>query len=214
MVKSGTERRVVMSRSINRPTGESRTTSRSAGQSRKEAVRARHAARRRQQTRRTAFLVGGAAVLVALLAFLAISQAANRPGEAVADLGNLHIQQGQASPFPYNSTPPTSGPHYASLASWGVHDQPLPDELMVHNLEDGGVGVWYDCPDGCPELVDQLAAVVEQYEEGVLMAPYPGMETRIALTAWTRIDKLDEFDEERIQRFIRAYRGIDHHAAP
>lgn len=44
-----------------------------------------------------------------------------------------------------------------------------------------------------------------------MLAPYPGMDTRIALTAWQRIDRLDEFDEERIERFIHAYRGEDHH---
>ena len=37
------------------------------------------------------------------------------------------------------------------------------------------------------------------------------MKTRIALTAWTRLDTFDEFDENRIVRFIDAYRGIDHH---
>jgi hypothetical protein len=37
------------------------------------------------------------------------------------------------------------------------------------------------------------------------------MRHRIALTAWTRLDAFDEFDEGRIHRFIRVYRGIDHH---
>ena len=33
------------------------------------------------------------------------------------------------------------------------------------------------------------------------------MDSRIALTAWSRIDKFNEFDEKRIVRFIQAYRG-------
>jgi hypothetical protein len=37
------------------------------------------------------------------------------------------------------------------------------------------------------------------------------MKTRIALTAWTRLEAFDEVDEARIRRFVRAYRGIDHH---
>ena len=45
----------------------------------------------------------------------------------------------------------------------------------------------------------------------MLLAPYPSMKSRIALTAWTRLDRFDEFDEKRIVRFIEAYRGIDHH---
>jgi hypothetical protein len=45
----------------------------------------------------------------------------------------------------------------------------------------------------------------------VVLAPYPGLDRCIALTAWTRLDKMDELDERRVVRFIEAYRGIDHH---
>ena len=81
----------------------------------------------------------------------------------------------------------------------------------MHNLEDGGAVVQYNCLAGCPQLVEQLKAVVRRYETRVVLAPYPGMGSQIALTAWTRIDPFDEFDEKRIVRFIDAYRGIDHH---
>jgi hypothetical protein len=50
-----------------------------------------------------------------------------------------------------------------------------------------------------------------RYPDRVILAPYPGLDRCIALTAWTRIDKLDELDERRVVRFIEAYRGIDHH---
>jgi hypothetical protein len=59
--------------------------------------------------------------------------------------------------------------------------------------------------------VDKLTQIVRRFETQVVLAPYPGMPTRIALTAWTRLDAFDAFDEARIVRFIRAYRGIDHH---
>jgi hypothetical protein len=52
---------------------------------------------------------------------------------------------------------------------------------------------------------------VDKYDRQVVLAPYPGMPHKIALTAWTRLDTLDELDEGRITRFIEAYRGIDHH---
>ena len=61
------------------------------------------------------------------------------------------------------------------------------------------------------DLVARLKAIVSSYEHQVILAPYPGMKTRIALTAWTRLDRFEEFDEKRIVRFIEAYRGIDHH---
>ena len=79
----------------------------------------------------------------------------------------------------------------------------------MHNLEDGGVMVQYNCE--CPELVEKLRVIVRKYDKYVILAPYPTMKSRIALTAWTRLDKFDEFDEKRIVRFIDSYRGIDHH---
>ncbi len=95
-------------------------------------------------------------------------------------------------------------------ARWGIHTQPIPDELQVHNLEDGGVLVQYNCRD-CKALIPTLEAIVSRYSDKVILAPYPQMDTRIALTAWGRIDTFDEVDEQRIVRFIQAYRGIDHH---
>jgi hypothetical protein len=71
--------------------------------------------------------------------------------------------------------------------------------------------VQYDCPEGCEDLVEGLSAIVNLYDEQVILAPYPGMESRIALTAWGRIDTFDEFDEDRVTQFIRAFRGVDHH---
>lgn len=96
------------------------------------------------------------------------------------------------------------------VARGGIHTEPIPNELQVHNLEDGGVMVQYNCKD-CTELVDQLSGVVRSYDDQVILAPYPAMESRIALSAWGRIDTLDEFDEERIETFIEAYAGRDHH---
>ncbi|MFC2030045.1 DUF3105 domain-containing protein [Chloroflexota bacterium] len=180
--------------------------------SRREVERAKREERRRRGRIRAIALASGVVVATALLVSWSVINASNRPGEPVPDMGNAHIEEGAKSPVAYNSTPPTSGPHYGGLARWGIHTEQIADELMVHNLEDGGVGIWYDCPDECPELVSQLESVAERYQEGVLLAPYPGMDTRIALTAWNRVDRFDKFDEERLIRFVRAFRGADHHA--
>jgi hypothetical protein len=133
------------------------------------------------------------------------------PGVPLPSQGNAHIQMETDPHPPYHSDPPTSGPHLPYIAPWGIHTEPIARELQVHNLEDGGVMVQYHCPSGCPDLVARLRAIVERYPEHVILAPYPGMKRRIALTAWTRLDAFDEFSESRIVRFIEAYRGIDHH---
>ena len=159
------------------------------------------------------WLIGGAIVVVvaAVIGYTVYRSAAELPGASLPDQGNLHIQLETDAHVPYNSDPPTSGPHMPYVAPWGVHTEPVSKELQVHNLEDGGVVVQYNCPSGCPDLVEKLKVIVGRYPEHVLLAPYPGMKTRIALTAWTRLDAFDTFDEGRINRFIKAYQGIDHH---
>ncbi len=171
----------------------------------------RQARARRYRNRRILYTSLALVAVGGLLALILWDMLTPQPGEYVPSQGNAHIVEAQVGQFAYNTLPPTSGPHLGSLARWGVHDEPIPNELQVHNLEDGGVIVNYDCPEGCPDLVAQLAEVVEHYDEGVILAPYPGMDTRIALTAWQRIDQFEGFDAERIERFVHAYRGADHH---
>ncbi|NOY83519.1 MAG: DUF3105 domain-containing protein [Nitrospirae bacterium] len=148
------------------------------------------------------------------------------PGQSVPTLGNQHISSLRAPHAPYNSVPPTSGPHTHNVAQWGVYRQQVPDELQVHNLEDGGVMIQYDCS-GCKDLMKQLESLVRSYykkakaeekESGgrskyqhIIVGPYKNIGNKIALTAWGKIDKFDEFDEGRIRKFIEAYVGIDHH---
>ncbi len=125
-------------------------------------------------------------------------------------LPSPHIPLGTPHP-PYNSDPPTSGPHTDALAAWIVHNEPIPKETQLHNLEDGGVVINYSCLD-CPDLVERLKVIAGRFDR-VVLAPYPGLDRKIALTAWGRIDKFDEFDETRIVKFIKAHIGIDHHRA-
>lgn len=143
-----------------------------------------------------------------------------KPGKELPDLGNVHIQRLGDPHLAYNSEPPTSGPHMPGIAPWGAYDKPIPKEYQVHNLEDGGVVIQYNCPKECPDLVKKLEGVFLKYKERaktdkkfmhLILAPYPSMSARIALTAWTRLDSFNDFDEARIDRFIEAYAGIDHH---
>ncbi len=187
------------------------------------------AARRRRNN--NLLVLGGGALIVGIVAFVIyLGVRSTLPVGAevsLPTLGNAHIAQGSASPIEYNSTPPTSGPHYPGLAPWVVLDEPIRYEQLIHNMEDGGVIVYYQCEDGCPELVDQLRTLVTPYldaDRHVVMVPndptwgsdtgqafHKDMGARIALTAWQKIDKFDEFDAERIRAFIERYEGVDHH---
>lgn len=59
----------------------------------------------------------------------------------------------------------------------------------------------------CKSLVDQLTLIYEkQGKKKLIVIPRPGMDFRVALTAWTYIDKFNDFDQGRIEKFIDAYR--------
>lgn len=136
---------------------------------------------------------------------------ASGPGTAIPIQPYPYLKApGEPHP-PYGSSPPTSGPRLPFLADWGIHRVPVPLELQAHNLEHGGVLLQYNCPQGCPELVARLEALAHQYDS-VLVAPYPWLDARLAVTAWGRLETLDAFDEARIRAFLDTYAGRDHHA--
>jgi len=171
--------------------------------------RRKHGARAARRQMKVGVSLAVVAVTAVVVGYFAYRAAADLPGVRFPDQGNRHLTSTSEPHTPYNSDPPTSGPHLPYLAPWGVHTRPIVPQLQVHNLEDGGVLVQYSCD--CPELAGQLAEIVRRYDRFVILAPYRTMTSRIALTAWTRLETLEELDEKRIVRFIEAYRGIDHH---
>src|SRR3989344_4041615 len=64
-----------------------------------------------------------------------------RPGEEISIVSREHINVGDPHE-PYNSNPPTSGPH-AAPAEWGISSVEIPDENAIHNLEHGGIWISY-----------------------------------------------------------------------
>jgi hypothetical protein len=203
------------------------STSQSKRPSRKELRAA--AARRRRNT--NLMLIGGGVLLaglVGLIIYLNIrSTLPVGAEESLSTLGNAHIEQGALSPIAYNSTPPTSGPHYGGLVPWGVYREPQRYEQLIHNLEDGGVVIYYQCAEECLDLVGELESLADFYlsrNQRIVLLPndptwtgegtvplHQDMESRIAVTAWQTIDKFDAFDADRIRQFVERYEGIDHH---
>lgn len=60
----------------------------------------------------------------------------------------------------------------------------------------------------CKDLVAKLTDVYKKKgQDRLIVVPRPSLDTRIALTAWARIDKFDDFDEKRITGFIDAFRN-------
>ena len=118
---------------------------------------------------------------------------------------------------PYNSDPPTSGPHLPYIAPWGVHTRRSSRSSRCTISRTAACGA-VQAPVRCPDLVgaprDRRGAT-----RTTCSSPLPGPETRIALTAWTRLDNLDEFDESprlALHQGVprdRPPRGLRHEAA-
>ncbi len=160
------------------------------------------------------WIIGLVVVLViAVPIVLNAVNARNLPGESFRSQGNTHIGEGAAHPD-YNSNPPTSGWHTPNLLAWGSYDYLVPEEPLVHNMEDGGVILWYayGTPEENEQNIQQLEAVADGYRN-VVIAPREGMETPYTLTAWTRLQRFDTVDEAGMRAFLEAYEGIDHHVA-
>jgi len=177
------------------------------------AARGRRPRRRRRHALPLPWIAGlaGLALLAALQFVLNAVSEARLPGERYASQGNVHVALGSTTP-PYNSDPPTSGWHTAELAPWGSHLEPQPDQRLVHNMEDGGVILWYAL--GTPEENARHVAALEEVASGyrrTVVVPREGMPTTYALTAWRRLQRFDGVDTEGMRAFIEAYHGLDHH---
>lgn len=161
-------------------------------------------------------IIGGTVVFLlgAFLAWLFIASSEPLPGQKMADLGRGHVPIGEN--VEYNSNPPTSGKHYEDWIRSGVYETPNDDRNLVHSLEHGYVIMSYKCdlsqtvatPSAslCDLRKNQLAKIYEKKgKKKLIVVPKENLETNFALTAWTYLDKFNDFEEQRVTRFIDAH---------
>ena len=133
--------------------------------------------------------------------------------------GSEHVRDGTMMPEgqrPYTSVPGTSGVHWDSPAGWGVYSTPQLEEQLIHNLEHGGIVIWYDPQAVDAAGVDEMAQYVRrQNAAGVggrykfILSPWDGpeFEAPIAVTAWRQLLYLDGVDMDAIDEFARTHYG-------
>ncbi len=108
-------------------------------------------------------------------------------------------------------SPTDSGGHSEVSPPDHIFTQPMHSAIQRHMLEhaDGsgpsGVVINYNCVDfACePGLLEQLVEIARGYPAFVYIAPYPRMDAKIALTRLGQLEVLEDFDEGRIQTFIK-----------
>jgi hypothetical protein len=133
------------------------------------------------------------------------------PGTPEPFEGNRHIAYDGAAHPPYKTKPPTSGQHSPRIVAPGIYRDEIPEELQVHALEHGHVIVQYR--PGLPQSdVDTLERLGRAHPRDVIVAPYFGIDSGVALTGWQRLQLLPGVDEAAIERFVEAVAGRYNHS--
>ena len=135
-------------------------------------------------------------------------------GQRIPDDGRNHIAEG-ASGAPFTSVPATSGSHWSSADSpgpWGVYPpgQPQPQERMIHNMEHGGIIIWYQASLPAADVATLTSFVNQQITTErfkVILTPWSGADFGhpIAVAAWDWLLYLDKADLDKIKAFIDAH---------
>lgn len=121
-------------------------------------------------------------------------------GEKMADLGAQHVARGKDHP-PYNSNPPTSGPHWAEVAGPGIKTESVSDELVLHSMEHGAAVVWYR--EGLEQVeIDKIKEAFLGASGKKIMLARKDLDVPVALTSWGYLLKLQTIDEAKIKEFI------------
>jgi hypothetical protein len=157
-------------------------------------------------------LVLGAVLVLVLLLFGGSNGGSTGVGERQVDDGRGHITEGQAG-GPYSSVPATSGQHWPTPTDWGIYTGALPQEVTLHNLEHGGIVVWYQ-----PNVISEQAltslrawvqAQVQSERYKVILSPWNGADFghAIAATSWNWLLYLDTADIDQLRAFLDDHYG-------
>lgn len=119
--------------------------------------------------------------------------------EAIDGLTFNHV----STAVDYAQDPPAGGDHNAAWLNCGVYSEPVPNENAVHSLEHGAVWLTYD-----PSLPAADVAALEAFADNqsyVIVSPYEGIDTPVAVSAWGYQLKVDSVDDARLPIFIQKY---------
>ena len=101
----------------------------------------------------------------------------------------------------YPMSPPVGGDHAPIWQTCGFYDEPIASPNAVHSMEHGAVWIAYR-PDLTP---DEIATVRSATTTFVLASPYPGLRSKVVVSAWERQLVLDSVTDPRLAKFISTY---------
>jgi len=134
---------------------------------------------------------------------------------AFSGLSRLHIDTCSAITYPDN--PPAGGNHYQVWAAYQSFSFAVPRGFWVHNLEHGAVVYSYNCPDGCPDEVADVEALINALPvdeackvdepRRVVLTPDPLLDVRWGISSWGHTLRADCVDDERFRQFYLNHFG-------
>lgn len=126
------------------------------------------------------------------------------------EIGRGHVNVGQ--PVTFTVLPPTSGDHWpvpGGPLKAGVYDALQPFEATIHNLEHGGIVIFYNGLSVAE--VDQLkqffrdTTTKTKYSK-ILIEPYPALQgAKVTATAWRWRLNLDTVDTASLLKFVSVH---------
>ena len=177
---------------------------------------AREAAIRRDRLRyrlRNALIGVGAVAAIVVILFVS---GAFEPdiGISQPNEGGVGVHLPDGSTLSQKNKPPSSGPHYAARAIYGLATTPVAVGNWLHALEHGGVVVLYKCGDEADcsaKGIELRAALWDRLKVGrfnerkMVITPYQDMDKPITAVAWGRILPQDTLDADAIVKFYERY---------
>jgi hypothetical protein len=172
-----------------------------------EAQRAALIRARRNRLIRRVVLFGVVALAIFLVVrqFQDISGPDEIDGHEITRFSSEGENDHTADPVNYEMTPPVSGPHRPSPPACGVYGTQMENELFVHGLEHGAVGVLYQ-PTLPLEDIRRIEAIAGEYDSHVITMPYEGMEPVVAVASWGERMDLQELDAAAVRSYIDEFR--------
>jgi uncharacterized protein DUF3105 len=165
-----------------------------------------------------AAIVVALAGVVGLIAFFSgrdsapVSSTRNGPGQAFPDQGAARLAPGQQPPRPYNSDPPTSGPHAPAQITRDASR--LSNGQILTALAAGNVVLFYGTPHPPPslrKLADDEAgsfdAPLAQAGQAVILAPRPGTNGVVA-AAWRHLLRAPSPTDPALRQFVESWLGV------
>lgn len=139
--------------------------------------------------------------------------------EGLPNYGQTHVAV--CTKVAYATNPPASGNHWPIWAAFGTYEQPVPREMLVHDLEHGAIVMSHRCQGDCLEVLDAFEEVVAAHGVDTICAagvdptvtsrfvitPDPELDAPIALSAWRATYVATCIDLPSLSAFVDAHYG-------